>query len=241
MHVICDIFFIKFLFSLPKSLVFLEALLKRKWKYLRDQFAVELGKFPPARSGDVAGDTPTSKWKYFQLLLFLKDVIKPRALTGNFSSLLENDTAETSLSGSSQLDYQTDEVDVEWSDESTSASPPDTQDAPVCDVPMDKQRFISISSLPKKKRTHKRPKTKTYNQNILDLEKQKVQYLIEKANRTQDTDDDEDLMFFKSLLPHVKKIPPANKLTFRCLIQELVQHFAYQVPVQCTISASKKL
>lgn len=52
----------------------------------------------------------------------------------------------------------------------------------------------------------------------------------EKINRKQDKEDDEDLMFFKSLLPHVKRIPAVQKLTFRSRLQELVQQFAYPVP-----------
>lgn len=62
--------------------------MKKKWKYLRDQFAAELKKFPSARSGDAAGDKQTSKWVYFQLLFFLKDVIEPRTSTGNLSSVI---------------------------------------------------------------------------------------------------------------------------------------------------------
>lgn len=48
------------------------------------KFTVEFGEIPLARSGDVAGEIPTSKWKYLKLLHFLKD-IKARASTGNRS------------------------------------------------------------------------------------------------------------------------------------------------------------
>ncbi|XP_053958793.1 transcription factor Adf-1-like [Anastrepha ludens] len=59
--------------------------LKKKWKYLRDQFRSELRKFPTPKSGD-ADDTAsqiTSTWPYFQSLLFLKDQMKYRNLSGN--------------------------------------------------------------------------------------------------------------------------------------------------------------
>ncbi|XP_050315311.1 uncharacterized protein LOC126749663 [Anthonomus grandis grandis] len=86
--------------------------LRKKWKYIRDQFSVELGKFPPPRSGDAANDTPTSKWPYFKLLLFLKDTVMPRKLKGNLpqvsgrtESFAESQTeAEESIQSSMELD-----------------------------------------------------------------------------------------------------------------------------------------
>ena len=38
---------------------------------------------------------------------------------------------------------------------------------------------------------------------------------------------EEDFMFFESLLAHVWKIPNERILSFRCKIQEIVEHFAY--------------
>lgn len=229
---ITNIFIKLYIFLHPKSSIFSETLVKRKWKNLRDQFAVELGKFTP-RTGDAAGDTQTSKWQYFKSLHFLKDVVKPRASTGNFSSLLAKGTAETSLPGPSQVRNQTDGVESPLDEEEcVPASPTLTQDVPVRgDEDFDKQRITSNSSRPKKQTAGKRPKKEDYNQSILDIERQIMQYLIENSSRKRAKDDDEDLMFFKSLLPHVKKIPDANKLTFRSHIQELVQQFAYQVPI----------
>ncbi|KAK8397094.1 hypothetical protein O3P69_004634 [Scylla paramamosain] len=98
------------------------------------------------------------------------------------------------------------------------------------DEVMEKQWLISPATRPKKKGANKRSKTDDFNQSILDIEQQKIQYLKEKINRKQDKEDDEDLMFFKSLLPHVKRIPAVQKLTFRSRLQELVQQFAYPVP-----------
>ena len=56
--------------------------LKKKWKYLRDQFAVEFGKVQPLRSGQAA-HAETSKWQHFAALMFLKDIVKPRMSSGN--------------------------------------------------------------------------------------------------------------------------------------------------------------
>lgn len=41
---------------------------------------------------------------------------------------------------------------------------------------------------------------------------------------------DEDIGFFNSLLPHVKKLGPAKKLMLRMKIQELVYNTVYNEP-----------
>ncbi|KAK8378986.1 hypothetical protein O3P69_009612 [Scylla paramamosain] len=66
------------------------------------------------------------------------------------------------------------------------------------DEVMEKQWLISPATRPKKKGANKRSKTDDFNQSILDIEQQKIQYLKEKINRKQDKEDDEDLMFFKT-------------------------------------------
>lgn len=71
---------------------------------------LSLGKIPPARSGDAAGDTPTAKWQYFKLLHFPKDVVKARDLTGNLFGELTSDTVVASLP-ESQVEYQIDTME----------------------------------------------------------------------------------------------------------------------------------
>lgn len=71
-------------------------MLRKKWKYLRDQFAIELGKILPSRSGDAGDSASTSKWSHFQSLLFLKDIVRPRFLTGNLITAAESEISPTS-------------------------------------------------------------------------------------------------------------------------------------------------
>ncbi|XP_049308608.1 uncharacterized protein LOC125777554 [Bactrocera dorsalis] len=59
--------------------------LKKKWKYLRDQFRCEVRKIPTPKSGDAASQI-TSSWPYFNSLLFLKDQMKYRNLSGNLKA-----------------------------------------------------------------------------------------------------------------------------------------------------------
>lgn len=56
----------------------------------------------------------------------------------------------------------------------------------------------------------------TIEREMLDLEKKKVDLLY------KDDNDDEDMNFFKSLLPHVKLLPSINKLVFRSAVQDLL-------------------
>ncbi|XP_045123377.1 uncharacterized protein LOC123511495 [Portunus trituberculatus] len=207
-----------------------ETLARKKWKYLRDQFAVELGKIPPGRSGDVAGDAPTSKWQYFELLLFLKDVVKARASTGNLSGVLTSHAVVTSLPKSPQVRYQMATVEPTLGTEEGASSSHTKDIHERKDEVREKQWFTSPATRRKKKGASKRSKTDDYNHSILDIEQQRIKYLKEKINHKEDKEDDEDQMFFKSLLPHVKRIPAVQKLTFRSRLQELVQQFAYPVP-----------
>ncbi|XP_055547887.1 uncharacterized protein LOC129731704 [Wyeomyia smithii] len=46
-------------------------------------------------------------------------------------------------------------------------------------------------------------------------------------NRTIEEEDDEDEMFFSSLLPHVCKLAPEDKLAFRTEIMNMVQKYVY--------------
>jgi hypothetical protein len=64
-------------------IVLSDTVLSKKWKYLRDQFSVEFGKIKPPRSGYPEGESYEPKWPRYRSLLFLKDVVKPRASSSN--------------------------------------------------------------------------------------------------------------------------------------------------------------
>lgn len=79
------------------------------------------------------------------------------------------------------------------------------------------------------KTASKRPK-KSLNDQILDIEHQKLKFLQEKEMARQKRTDaeNEHLLFFKSLLPHIDKIPQHMVLSFRNRIQSVVDEFANQ-------------
>lgn len=191
---------------------------RKKWKYLRDQFAVELGKIPPLRSGDCGDSGTMSKWPYFRALMFLKDIVTARQSSGNLCTIASTtiEPGETSVPASETQSTSEQGGNVELETEGCTETFGDgTSGTSSITLP-------TTSTTPAGKR--KRVSTENFNECILNLEKQKVQYLQEKAARQHD---DEDLQFFKSLLPHVRRIPDVHKLSFRNKVQELVQTFAY--------------
>ncbi|CAH1959449.1 unnamed protein product [Acanthoscelides obtectus] len=200
--------------------------LRKKWKYIRDQFSVELGKFPPARSGDGANDTPISKWQYFKSLLFLKDTVMPRKLKGN----LPQDTGCTETFAESLAEAEESIQSLPGLDETTFYSTEDEARPrrDIADASSSTAESVGKenASVPRSSSKRKRGPTETFNESLLDIVKRKVAYLETKSKRTSENED-EHLLFFKSLLPHVKKIPQSRVLAFRCQVQELVQQFSY--------------
>ena len=68
--------------------------------------------------------------------------------------------------------------------------------------------------------SRKRRHNDEFAREIMDIEREKVKYLQSKQARMED---DEDLNFFKSLLPHVKSLAPEMKLNFRIQLMQLLQ------------------
>lgn len=70
---------------------------KSKWKNSKDTFRRELQKEPINRSGAKGHDNFEwkSKWPFFKMMLFCRDVLLPSPTSGNLPDLendLENDT-----------------------------------------------------------------------------------------------------------------------------------------------------
>lgn len=56
------------------------------------------------------------------------------------------------------------------------------------------------------------------NEQLLEIERQKLKFL----QREQEESDNEDLQFFRSLIPHMKRLTPIMKLRVRSQIQNLL-------------------
>lgn len=76
------------------------------------------------------------------------------------------------------------------------------------------------SEIPKKKKKTTKPKYDTsVPKSVHDSDSVCDKYVVE--------DEDEHLHFFKSIIPHVRKIPEPKLLTFRGRMQSIVEEFAY--------------
>lgn len=190
----------------------LENTLRKKWKYLRDQFAVELGKLPESLSGEI---TAKSKWPYFDLLIFLRKIVKvrqTRRLTHVVDSIFEEDVKECVPLSSMIKEDKThsfcfEEVNIDQ---------------------IGNEEDGEIESKMKLKRHHSQPScTTSFKKRCPQLiNSKKDVFLDESKNKEKEFDDDE--LFFQSLLPHVRKISVSKKMKFRIRIQELVDEFVYQ-------------
>lgn len=174
--------------------------MKKKWKYLRDQFRSELRKTPTPKSGD-AGDTAseiTSTWPYFQSLLFLKDQMKYRNLSGNLKP--------GKFKNSQEEEYENEDIhntsQVEESEE------------------MCESFETNPESRPKRKRT-----ANSSSAELLEIEKRKFFCLKKKMQKKTVLDEDE--AFFLTLLPHIRKLEPEKKFLCRMEMQNTLYKYVY--------------
>lgn len=197
-------------------------MLKKKWKYLRDQFATELSKLPPARSGDGAEDFQLPKWQYFKSLLFLKDITAPRTTKGPLKSLL----VKTSASAVSSQGVDEEESQVSVLDESSNTiTLPETD----LDTQGGSDRIVTPEPTIKEQGRMKRKwdNIDDYQRSILQIEERKLDYLMNKSKERKSEEEDGNLLFLKSLLPHINLIPQQHILRFRRRLETLVEEFAF--------------
>ncbi|CAH2003162.1 unnamed protein product [Acanthoscelides obtectus] len=203
-----------------------------KWKNLRDYFRRELKKIPIPRLGDPGDIATKSHWTHFKSLLFLKDQFKPRVSTGNLVDS-QNELLDTDMQ--SDVNSDDDRVETETIDEMQDtlnvepATPTSVSSENVEDSSTGTSGHFAEPRTVLKSRLRKR------KNNIADLvaiEKHKLEFIRTKRANIEETKEDDHLAFFKSLLPHVKKIPDNNILPFRNSVQDLVQRYAYGYTIQ---------
>lgn len=172
---------------------------------MRDYYRLELRKLEKQKSGSgIDHATPTSSWPHFTVMSFLKDILK----------------SGTGCVGLSEETYPRNpqcEVTVYDADDSQITvikSEPSVQSNP-----LSSSASYEELSAPKKKRPH--PGTESIirkNENVIDLEKKKPA----STERERGDQDDDDLLYLKSLLPHIKSLPRIRRLRLRSKFQELV-------------------
>lgn len=164
-------------------LFFAENTLRKKWKYLRDQFCVELGKVQTSANSK-------SKWRHYKALDFLATTVNAR-----FYGKGDEDDGNLVI----DEDYTSDYFER--------LSPK---------VEVTKKRKSSNKT---KKKSIKTKSTKTKIEDTRDNTSICNKYVVE--------EEDEHYLFFKSILPHMRKIPESKLLSFRGRVQCLVEEYAY--------------
>lgn len=201
-----------------------------------------MAKIKRPKSGAGADEVVICKWQYFKTLSFLKDVVKPRQSSGNCSAVLDvNLTEDTHQQSITSDDNNDDEVhdNVDNVNDLPSNETNNTNEAnnvpasPNPPTPASVVEGVQGTSKVNKntvERVKRKRTTDDYTTSILEIEKKKLEILSQKRNdKAGKEDDDEHSLFFKTLLPHVRKIKPEQILTFRGMVQNLVQDFAYPI------------
>ncbi|XP_022164934.1 uncharacterized protein LOC111029967 [Myzus persicae] len=184
---------------------------KKKWKNLRDTYAKELKKIPKPRSGADADNEPeyTGTWPYFESMSFLKVILKPRKQDGNI--IEPEESAESYLMDSSESTCASlvDKFDTNTTQDnfdSFSQDDPQLQESEL-------ERSESVMTT-----EYETEARHDGLEAFIQLEKEKIQVL----RQDQQDNNDDDLLWFKSMLPYMKKLPSLNKLRFRTQMQELL-------------------
>ncbi|KAG8196014.1 hypothetical protein JTE90_028984 [Oedothorax gibbosus] len=223
--------------EISEEMEFDECKLRAKWKYLKDEFAKQLGSMK-IFSGDPAYVAKDPKWVHFRSLYFLKDIVRPRYTSGNVTKTPAKDKevevndspAGNETCGSSDILDSEPLVMLDTPGSSGQISPlpqlaPTHTSTPQTSAPVKPSTPRSSAPGPPNKKV--KLTNAAHNKAMLEIESKKVEAIGELLSRRKENED-EDLLFFRSLLSHVKRIPEHKKLQFRAHIQEVVVQHAYE-------------
>lgn len=175
-----------------------------------------------SRSGDgqECSEIYNGKWSFYHIMLFLKDTTMPRETESNISDT-ENaqENEDDHFSGTDETDVNKNR-DYSHSTSYANVIEPSLSEQ-IPDVTLEK--VIDSSEINPKKRPKKKEKTTSFEDQLLKIEhekNQKISALLEK--QMTNSDDDEDMHFFKSLLPYFKKMNALQKLRVRNIFQETI-------------------
>ncbi|EEZ98409.1 uncharacterized protein LOC103315139 [Tribolium castaneum] len=172
---------------------------KQKWKNLRDTFRVELKKTKRYRSSD---GTSRCIWAYYEDMYFIKDILRTRRAPDP-----ELPTASPEITEVANETIKTEKDSVTYSPSRL------TDDASNIVIE-------NVTSL------HADSDVDTTNEQI-DQRGVKRKWFKEEQTEGNEDDQDDDLLFFRSLLPFVKKLDQDKKLLFRMNVQQMLYDQLY--------------
>ena len=214
--------------------------MRTKWKNLRDQLRKELKKQADRMN---EGLNIPSTWQYFNKMSFLKEQMLKKIGQGHLTQLWEND-------GSEEGGVQNDPIGVDslWDSTNITNTSEEHNDNAKFEIACDGTTFQSnhvsdtqdVSSYqPPSKRL--KPSVEDFNMKYLELEERKMS-LLEKSTRSSDpiSANDEDYLFFASLVPHMQNLSMEQKMRVRMKIQECIFNEAYVAPVKPIVKPKSK-
>ncbi|KAL4153981.1 hypothetical protein QTP88_001814 [Uroleucon formosanum] len=177
---------------------------KKKWEGLRDTFRKEFKKVPKPKSGQ--GFTPqSSKWPYFNQLLFLKDNMTPRNTATNIPLDPMIPTLDDS-DNNSELDFTDEDEHVEQNEH--------------------EDEVVGLNNIPNVQSTtpqyRKHSKRKSYQTEAIEIERKKIKLFEERLKTKKNADSDEDYHFLMSLLPSFKKMDSLKKMKVRMEVLSII-------------------
>nr|XP_012230427.1 PREDICTED: transcription factor Adf-1-like [Linepithema humile] len=194
---------------------------RSKWKALRDQFRTILASLPKSKLNDLTMNSYEGQWKYFRRLLFLKDQFRLRISKENFTIMDEdkvlNDTSQNLQEDSKYVDENEDQLSMPSAGETVSSKQCTES------VTLSSRSSNSAGSHQNINTKRKHSTSEDVGSALLEVEKKKVQYLEEKGS--QKANEDDDLNFFRSLLPHINTLSSYDKMSYRIKILKVTQDF----------------
>ena len=180
---------------------------KQKWKNLRDTFRVELKK-TKRYSGLDASDPIQSRslWAYYEDMYFLKDILRTRRVNDFPDGPTTSEIAETlnenvKIENDSEIAYSP-SANIEEETENSS-------------------NFVigNVTSL--------HPQSDDADTTHEHTMKRVAKKRKSESGEGNDDDQDDDLLFFRSLLPFVKRLDQDKKLLFRMNVQQMLYNQLY--------------
>ncbi|KRT83568.1 Myb/SANT-like transcription factor [Oryctes borbonicus] len=170
---------------------------RKKWKYLRDQYRKELKKVPKSEDGTW---TYQPSWSYFHSLEFLTPEMSFDEVSG---STPQNTVTNSNLSEVSRGTEDDEEEEI------------------LPDSPLNSSEAVQETSKNRAPKRKAPPSNNEFNEKLLKLEEKKLE-LLTKQQIFIDEERSDDYHFFMSLLPVMQKFNDLQRFRIRSRFQSII-------------------
>ncbi|CAI6351852.1 unnamed protein product [Macrosiphum euphorbiae] len=196
---------------------------RKAWANLRDTFRRKLKTDTETKSGQ--GRSEIVKWPFFNTMMFLKDVMIPRESSGNLPLTYdENELSPSYLSNATLEDVDEENTNDTEADINCSIREPEESGSEFTSFAKPQSKQQPSSSLKRNNKNDKdtilskKQKQNSYDSQVLEIERRKINLMEKRFSRPNTHQDDQDYAFFMSLLPSVKQLNQIEKMKLRMKI-----------------------